>query len=208
MISHKHKFIFIHIPKCAGTSVEHALYNYASDISDIMSGYKVNERHKQWCINTKNLRNEPLFNSINKHIDYIKFTFCRNPYDRLVSTYEFFNLSKRYITFSNFINDSKLFENVKNILDQDFCLNTRLEYHLLPESYFIKHGVDFIGRFENLQQDFDSICNTIGIPQQQLPQENKSNHKHYTEYYDDETREIIAEKYAKDIEYFGYKFGE
>jgi len=208
MISHKHKFIFIHLPKCAGTSVEQALYNYASDISDIISGYKVNERHKQWYINTKNLRNEHLFDSINKHIDYFKFTFCRNPYDRLVSTYEFFNLSERYITFSNFINDSKLFENVKNIVDQDFCLNTNFEYHLLPGSYFIKHGVDFIGRFENLQQDFDIVCDKIKIPRQQLPHKKQSNHKHYTEYYDDETREIVAERYVKDIKYFGYEFGE
>lgn len=206
MISHKHKFIFIHTPKCAGTSVEHALYNYASDISDILSGYKLNTRHKQWCINTKNLRNEHLFNSINKHIDYFKFTFCRNPYDRLVSTYEFFNLSKRYNTFSNFVNCTRLFEDVKKILDQDFCLNTDLEYHLLPGVYFIKHGVDFIGRFENLQQDFDSICNTIGIPKQKLPYARKTKHKHYTEYYDDETRQIVAELYKKDFEYFGYKF--
>ena len=69
--------------------------------------------------------------------------------------------------------------------------------------------IDFVGRFENLQNDFDYACEKIGIPKKKLPHMVKSeNRKHYTEYYNEKTKSIIANKYAKDIEYFNYRYGE
>ena len=142
---------------------------------------------------------------------YWKFAFVRNPYSRVVSWFS-------YLTQG--LNDQNSQE--KHIKEfgtdyltgdfKDFCnfapywvFNNQF-FNLCDKDENIK--IDFVGRFENLQEDFNIVCDKIGIPQQQLPYKNESKHKHYTEYYDDETRQIVAEKYAKDIEYFGYKFGK
>jgi hypothetical protein len=134
-------------------------------------------------------------------LNYFKFCFVRNPWQRTVSAWEYLihqkwaNM-KQFSTFEIFI---------KNMPSR-FA-------HLKPQCDWICDNnqnviVDFIGRFENLQEDFNIICDKIGIPKQKLPHKNKTKHKHYTEYYDDETREIVAKKFAKDIEYFNYEFGE
>jgi hypothetical protein len=135
----------------------------------------------------------------NRYKEYFTWTLVRNPWDRLVSTYKD-KASKGYGPWCNF----------KNLTFSDFIINKEgiKNSHTCVQKTQFPPNIDFIGRFENLQEDFNTICDKIGMPRQELPHKNKSKHKHYTEYYDDETRQIVAEKFAKDIEYFGYEFGE
>lgn len=189
MINDEHKYIFIHIGKTGGTSVERALNpNVKLDTSKAAQGTG-NTAFKVKHYSAIQYKNE--FENI--FYSYFKFTFVRNPWDLEVSLYKWFDLL--------------------------FKKNISLKEHLQSRQYQMgfdrwifdsnqNNLVDFIGKFENLQEDFDIACGKIGISKQKLPHKNKNKHKHYTEYYDDETRSIVAEKYAKDIEYFGYEFGE
>ena len=69
-----------------------------------------------------------------------------------------------------------------------------------------KLGMDFIGKFENIQEDFNKICNMLKINHLRLEIENKSNHEHYSTYYDKPSREFIKDFCKEDIKNFGYKF--
>jgi len=133
--------------------------------------------------------------------NYFKFAFVRNPWDRVLSWYFFYSQRPNVrVRLSS-----------KNETFNEFILNKSRSYRWGGENqsqYNFTKCCDFIGRFENLQQDFNIICDKIKIPRQELPHKNKSKHKSYTEYYNDETRQIVAEKFAKDIEHFNYKFGE
>ena len=66
--------------------------------------------------------------------------------------------------------------------------------------------MNYVMRFENLQEDFNAVCEKIAIPKQELPHVNKSTHKEYTEYYDDELRALVAKLYRKDFELFEYEW--
>ena len=192
MISNKYKFIFIHVPKTAGLSVLAGLDPFC-DEEQLHYGHPLQSAYYK------------LLNAD----DYYQFTFIRNPFARLVSTYSYIraggmcppdkelrdrlHLTRK--TFKQFVLDL-------NVLESGV--------HFLPQLSFINVCAASVNifRFENLQNDFNIACDKIGIPQQQLLHTNKSDHKHYTEYYDEETKQIVAEKYAKDIEYFGYEFGD
>ena len=202
MISDKDKFIFIHIPKCAGTSIEFFLNGSAHVEWD--------EHNKIWVQHATAEQIKKFY--CQNYEDYFSFTFIRNPWDRAVSDYLWI---KKDLNIEDSFKNYLLLENNFNSphLRYPHLNKAGRGDHILAQSDFILNSngdriVDFIGRFENLQEDFNIVCDKIGIAQKQLTHRNKINHKHYTEYYDEETKQIVAEKYAKDIEYFGYKFGE
>mgnify|MGYP003662377156 CR=1 FL=1 len=187
MISRKQMFIFSEIPKPGSTSMLAVLGKYAdfscpkhTDLSEIVQVVNKTNFYKMF-----------------------KFTFVRNPWCRTVSMY-FRNegiIKRNDMSFREFVNWIKM--------STDTCtMPSPKKYQLDFVKLNGKSVADFIGRFENLQEDFNTVCDKTGIPRQALPMKNKSKHNHYTEYYDDETREIIAKKFREDIEYFGYKFGE
>ena len=210
--------LFLRIPKTASTSV----LETANSSKKLFESRKINKIKKFIKLNEGYIiyHNTHLYlNVMNRSNQWFNlkkmftFGFVRNPWERAVSCWKFgcyqsvggseWDMSFRDFCFKlNSIDISPKTGIADNGLLLHIC-----EQHpfLICEEY--KTKADFIGRFENLQEDFNIVCSKIGIPQCQLQEQNITKHKHYTEYYDDETKSIVAEKYAKDIEYFNYEFG-
>ena len=199
-ISHKHKFVYIAPPKTGSTTLRWVLDPY----SDVSGGEYDTEYYMHMNAAVfKKYFDKNMWN----WYEYFKFAFVRNPWARAVSIYKYRRLASQ--NNNQFGRKSlRLLKQIKNF--EEFVrkgISGIPCYHWCFDASG-NQLVDFIGKTENLQEDFNTVCDKIGIPRQQLPHRNKTKHKHYTEYYDDETREIVAEKCAKDIEHFGYKFGE
>lgn len=185
-ISHKHKFVFIAVPKTGSTSVRSIIDPY----SDILS---VNNRNSPYKHHTTALNLKSHFESQDwEWNSYYKFSVVRNPWERRVSSWAY-RLKKgqhNYTEFKDFVRHYPAAPQFSWLSDQD--------------GNFL---MDYVFKLED-PDGMDKVFNKLKIPKVKLPHKNKNGHKHYTEYYDDETRQIVAKKYAKDIEYFGYEFGE
>ena len=154
---------------------------------------------------------KPVFDNL------FKFAFVRNPYDRLVSEY-FWKIKD---------NDTRLGLNCRNIDFRTFILKLeeKFEYllnfphhevsHFLPQYMFICDQqdnlmVDFIWKYEDgLEKGLENLFKEIGFNESlsvELPKNNVTRHKRkkYTEYYDQETKDIVYYLYQKDFDIFGY----
>ena len=222
MISHKHKCIFVHIPKCAGTSIEKSLGHFEDyagrdqqDHSSIRMMEPINSKTFSSAENIKELLKrflvqiKPAPNPRNKYTvsreqyeKYFKFTMVRNPWARAHSWYKNVTRDKLHRAEMQ-ISDSISF--------YDFLETFKYKTGLRPQTFWIKNykghiSLDYIGRFENLANDFEKVCNLMNIEPLKLPHELQRTCNDYRDAYDDKTRDLISRLYREEIELLGYSF--
>ena len=203
-------FIFIHIPKCAGTSIERALTSVVTEHKGFET-MSEKERAKFWLPGVAELQHAKLseYERQFKLHHYLKFAFVRNPWDRAVSQIDFL----RSVTGTKWFSGSTFKEHVKV-----YCTLTRnIWAHDLAACQMTylrnksgKIGVDFIGRFESLLDDFAKLCRMLGF--QAVPDlphiYNSRRRQHYSAFYDTEAATWIRKRFAMDIDMLGYEFEE
>jgi len=205
-ISFEYKTIFIHIPKTAGESMEMKLGMYGANGIPLQRLWGIHRQNVLQHLTANQIYcsylTPDIFNS------YFKFSFVRNPWDKAVSEYHWYLRFGEHMEFNEWVKTLP-------IRTQESSHRHILEVgHNIPQYKFIYNDnyqllVNFIGRFENLEEDFKFVCNSIGIKDFSLPHTNSTaaiQRKHYSTYYNDESKKTIATLYCKDIELFNYKF--
>ncbi|HRY36260.1 MAG TPA: sulfotransferase family 2 domain-containing protein [Candidatus Magasanikbacteria bacterium] len=197
IVSHQHKFIFIHIQKTAGSSISEYLKEHS----------QCEEIGKHWnALAVRKFLGEKIWN------EYFKFSFVRNPFDRLVSWYNMIASTKedingffKYVhanadTFADFIEkcDQTVYEDdgIKSVRIPQFDYLSDEQGNLL---------IDFVGKFENLEKDFKFICEKIGLPYEGLNKINSYEHSAYENFYNESLLAKTEKIVKKDMEKFDYQ---
>lgn len=211
IISHKYKFIFIHITKCAGTSITHAISPYLGEEDIILGATKEGEKLSEEWRKTNGLHKHAKAQEIRKVLgdeiwnNYFKFTFVRNPWDMLVSTYHWWLTT----SWDDQWNTGQKIKAMKDFGEYVYSPQCRTEgcwdFVVDEEGEII---LDFIGKQERMTRDFAFVCGRTGLPNIKLPRKNASQHDEYTKYYTEEIIELVGKKFAADIQLFKYSFGE
>ena len=189
------KFAFIHVYKTAGTSVRSFFINHPDiSIRDPFGSH---------------IRIDQLHNLDPRTKDYFTFAFVRNPWDWQVSLYHYVKGAPKH-RHHHIVSKQSFPEYLDWVASRIDKQHETGETNIQQRDYLLKDGkiaVDFIGRFESINEDFHKILKKIGLPAKGLPHTNKSKRpSSYKEMYNNETRDLVAKYWAGDIELFNYSY--
>jgi hypothetical protein len=182
IVSRSHRFVFAHVPKTGGIAMRAALAPY----EDASLRLPAHDTLSDLAASHPETRG------------HFKFAFVRNPWDRLVSFYTYARA-----VLSRTLPQIQDFDLMLRALDRDEAW-TRDIHAMRAQSDFTA-GADFVGRFEQLDNDFAQACDRAGIAAT-LGHRNASQHRPYATYYTDWSRSFVAARYASDVATFGYRF--
>lgn len=203
-VSVENKAIFVHVPKNAGRSVGRALRQagyrnpgYGSVDHDFDMTWQAGECRRLLADVGQELWDESF-----------KFAFVRNPWDRLVSGWQFTRQREKHrLTFDEFVRELPSLDRSQDPDALERAISTH--WHAMPQTDHLlidgQMAVDFVGHVESLNDDWKSIADRIGCDAD-LPRVNTSDRGDYRDYYSDDLRAIVDERFRVDATTFGYKF--
>ena len=216
MINRQKHFIFVHVPKTAGTSIRSLLETTfsqpARSVVRPSSARKFGRRLRR-KLGLKTYSCDPTLIQLHNHArateyrsllgiqfeNYFRFAFVRNPFSWQVSLYEYIKNTSahRLNIFCNMIDfEGYLLSGVPE------SVRTQSSYLCDEENSCL---VDFVGKFENLDADWEHISNRLDLPSSSLPRLNVlSTGKKYSFYLTPNVVSLITKRFACDFERFGY----
>jgi len=208
LVSQSHRFVFVHVQKTAGTSITELLRplsltpsggrvaRLCSDLGLVRDWRRHHFRKHAPLRRAERVLPPEVFAS------FYKFAFVRNPWDRLVSWYEFIlqDRSHRRHAVVSRLPDFETF------VRHELARPRRSQWWMLVGRDG-RLGIDFAGRFERLDADMAGICGRLGIPYQPLPHVNRGTRRApFQQYYTPALAALVRERWAPEIEAFGYDF--
>jgi hypothetical protein len=205
--SDKYRFIFVHIYKTGGSSITSALMPFCTTLPKKVLNKILKPLGVMYFEPRPYPKHAFASDIISKmgqrrYKSYFSFAFVRNPWDLQVSLYKYVlrdptnqhhEIIKGFSDFSEYI---------------EWRCNEEVQYQ--KDFIYSQNGeklVNYIGKFETLNRDFQYICERIGISAN-LPHLNVSQRKPYQEYYNVKTARLVQEVFKPDIEIFNYRFEE
>lgn len=217
---HDHRLLYFAVPKVANTSVKVAL---SKAIDPELQTWAEDQSRKSSFLRDPDLRPELYRKGIllNKfaadgYRHYARWTFVRNPWDRLVSCYSD-KVMREMVHRGMADSFAKHAEYRPQMPFDDFAMvvcrmsEKEANRHFRSQYTFLidrrgKLLPGEIGRFETLAEDFDRMCRSVGVGEISLPTFKATKHREYRDYYTATLRDQVAERYRRDIEMFGYSF--
>lgn len=214
MVDFDRKIFYLHVPKCAGTSVKSSgIFSLNSlQVNQLPSSAKfksLKRRYKAWL--DDDYRNYfRMVRDSGVDATFKTFAVVRNPWDRILSYWSMINTAPRQPT------------PLKGLSFKDFVCKylrglipgaARDDWHVLSANKVMsayedvfQTEVGLVFDVTDMEVMLPCLCDYLGIEEVTLPRKNVTVHKHFSEYYDNYMQYIVGDLYKEDINIFGYEF--